>query len=173
MVGRMVVLCKVLRVLAVALGPEITNWLTWGTRVERRRRRDSRGRQDRCGRWCRCRCWCRCGRWGRCWGWCWCRWWCRCWCLGAKEARERLLTRLRLGGRRHSRAFLDWREEFTANVYSSTPKFTQIPLYWGGRLSTFQTHWHQVLLRPRRPEIAVSWFGNCLGQKCRSFLLTC
>jgi len=111
MVGRMVVLCKVLRVLAVALGPEITNWLTWGKRVERRRRRDSRGRQDRCGRWCRCRCWCRCGRWGRCWGWCWCRWWCRCWCLGAKEARERLLTRLRLGGRRHSRAFLDWREE--------------------------------------------------------------
>jgi hypothetical protein len=27
-------------------------------------------------------------------------------------------------------------------------------LLGGGRLSTFQTHWHQVLLRPRRPEIS-------------------
>ena len=35
MVSWMVVQCKVLRVLAVALGPETTNLLAWGTRVER------------------------------------------------------------------------------------------------------------------------------------------
>jgi hypothetical protein len=49
MVDRMVELCKVLRVLAVALGPVLTKWLTRGTRVERRRRHDSRGPRLRHG----------------------------------------------------------------------------------------------------------------------------
>ena len=49
MVDRMVELCKVLRVLAVALGPVLTKWLTQGTRVERRRRHDSRGPRLRHG----------------------------------------------------------------------------------------------------------------------------